>query len=127
MTSAISSIGVVPDPGISLSSNGGPSAGVDALLAKYQAQLADWEHCPSHTTPEGKAKIKELQTKVDELKQQQKSADARRSAQRQGARASAPVSATAPANNAAPSTAATSAAPSAPPDSPLGGTVDVFI
>jgi hypothetical protein len=44
-------------------------------LTRYETQLADWCHCPSGETPEGKRKIADLQHKADairaELKQQQ--------------------------------------------------------
>ena len=61
--------------------NGKASATLSSQLAKYQSQLADWSHCRSCKTPEGKAKIKEISDKIDEIKQQMKAADeARRSA-----------------------------------------------
>lgn len=50
----------------SLSAAGKASAGLDAQLAQYQIQLADWTNCPSCNTPEGKAKIQELTSKVSE-------------------------------------------------------------
>lgn len=48
---------------------GKSAAGLEARLAQYEIQLSDWENCPSCKTPEGKAKIAELSSKVDEIKQ----------------------------------------------------------
>jgi hypothetical protein len=48
-----------------------PSAGggaLDAELAKCDRQLADWVHCPSGKTPEGKAKIEEITARRDTVK-----------------------------------------------------------
>ena len=49
--------------------------GLDADLAKAQSELADWVHCPSSKTPEGKAKIEEVSAKVDAIKGQMKKAE----------------------------------------------------
>jgi hypothetical protein len=48
---------------------GKSAAGLEERLAQYEIQLSDWENCPSCTTPEGKAKIAELSSKVNEIKQ----------------------------------------------------------
>ena len=61
-----------------------PAAGrppsVDAELQKYQKQLCDMVTCPSRTTAEGKAKIKDIETKIGTLKSQLKQADGKASA-----------------------------------------------
>ncbi|HTY02222.1 MAG TPA: FlxA-like family protein [Rhodocyclaceae bacterium] len=47
------------------------SAGVlEAQLNRFQVQLADWCNCPSGKTPEGKAKIQQIQDKADAVKAQ---------------------------------------------------------
>ena len=48
---------------------GGSGAALESQLARYQVQLADWVNCPSCTTPEGKAKIRELSDKVQDVQQ----------------------------------------------------------
>ncbi len=40
------------------------------LLSKLQIQLADWEGCPSHVTPQGKAKIQTLTQEVSSVENQ---------------------------------------------------------
>ena len=49
--------------------------GLDADLAKAQSELADWVHCPSSKTPEGKAKIEEVSARVDAIKGKIKKAE----------------------------------------------------
>ncbi|MBV8046053.1 MAG: hypothetical protein JO171_02795 [Paludibacterium sp.] len=110
MSSAISSDCTTSIAAYGSPSANAPPAGLDAQLAKYQAELADWQNCPSRTTPEGKAKIKALQQKVDELKHQQQQADAMRNTRRQ------PATVTVPSQSAVRSGA-----------TPLGGTVDVYV
>jgi len=51
------------------------TGGLEAQLARYQGQLADWIHCPSCNTPEGKEKIKEISDKISEIKQSIKSTE----------------------------------------------------
>ncbi|MBV8657305.1 MAG: hypothetical protein JO142_05700 [Burkholderiales bacterium] len=51
---------------------------VDAQIASYEVKLADWVNCPSCKTPEGKAKIADLQTKIAGLKQQKQTIEQRR-------------------------------------------------
>lgn len=53
----------------------GASATLDAQLAKYEAQLADWVNCPSCKTPEGKAKVAEISAKISDVKQRIQSAE----------------------------------------------------
>ena len=66
---------------------GGQSfGGLQAQLDRYQRQLADWVHCPSCKTPEGKAKIADLSDKIGAIQQRLKAADA---AQRKPANAGA--------------------------------------
>ncbi len=55
---------------------GPSSAGLETQLDKCKIQLADWVSCPSHTTPEGQAKITEISNKISELEQRIKTADA---------------------------------------------------
>lgn len=55
---------------------GGDSISVlNAQLARYQIQLADWENCPSCKTPEGKAKIADLADKISNVQRRLKSAE----------------------------------------------------
>lgn len=60
----------------STSSVSASAAGLEARLAQYEIQLADWVNCPSCKTAEGKAKIAELSDKVLEIKQRIAAADA---------------------------------------------------
>jgi peptidoglycan hydrolase CwlO-like protein len=48
---------------------GQSTANLETQLDKCKIQLADWVSCPSHSTPEGKAKISELSNKISELEQ----------------------------------------------------------
>lgn len=60
----------------SVQAYGGNSSSIlDAQLAKYQVQLADWTNCPSCTTPEGKAKIAEIADKISDIKLSMQSAE----------------------------------------------------
>ena len=43
-------------------------ANLDAEQAKVESQLADWVHCASAKTPEGKAKIEQLSTQLNTIK-----------------------------------------------------------
>lgn len=52
-----------------LSGNGQATVGLQAQLARYQTELAQWQSCPSCKTPEGKAKIADLSNKIGEIKQ----------------------------------------------------------
>jgi hypothetical protein len=49
---------------------GGSSGALEAQLNRYQIQLADWCNCPSGKTPEGKAKIQQIQAKADAVQAQ---------------------------------------------------------
>lgn len=50
---------------------GGKASGaLEGQLAKFEVQLSDWTHCPSCTTPEGKAKIAEIGDKIKDIQQQ---------------------------------------------------------
>ena len=60
-------------PGLFLT--GKANAGLDAQLAQYQIQLADWTNCPSCNTPEGKAKIQELTNKISETQERIRAAE----------------------------------------------------
>ena len=46
----------------------GGTASLEGELAKCETQLADWTHCVSAKTPEGKAKIAEIRAKIDDIK-----------------------------------------------------------
>jgi len=54
---------------------GNSSSVLNAQLAKYQVQLADWTNCPSCTTPDGKAKIAEIANKISDIKRSLQSAE----------------------------------------------------
>ncbi|MEI7611644.1 MAG: hypothetical protein WCK63_01980 [Betaproteobacteria bacterium] len=54
---------------------GDSQTSLDVRLAQYESQLADWKSCPSCKTPEGKAKITELTSKISEIKQRQNAAE----------------------------------------------------
>jgi hypothetical protein len=59
------------------------STGVlETQLSRYEIKLADWCHCPSGTTPEGKQKIADLQAKADAIKRQLSQVAAARSQQK---------------------------------------------
>jgi hypothetical protein len=61
-------------------------ANASAELAKCESQLADWVHCPSSKTSEGKAKIAEITDRIQSIKAQVKRAeDAKSSTQTQAA------------------------------------------
>lgn len=72
------------DPSLSVGSIGAPaSAGIlQSQLSRYQIQLADWNHCPSGATAEGKRKIADLQAKADATETQLKQVEAARSQQK---------------------------------------------
>jgi hypothetical protein len=59
------------------------SAGIlQSQLSRYQIQLADWSHCASGSTAEGKRKIADLQTKADATEVQLKQVEAARPQQK---------------------------------------------
>ena len=61
----------VGSAGVATGSDGGASTGVlEAQLNRYQIQLSDWCNCPSGKTPEGKAKIQQIQDQTDAVKAQ---------------------------------------------------------
>jgi capsule polysaccharide export protein KpsE/RkpR len=64
-------------PAISSSLATGNKSGsaLDGQLAKYQIQLADWVSCSSCKTPEGKAKIAEIESKIKDIQQQMAGSD----------------------------------------------------
>ena len=66
-TSAASGTAAVPAPAPA-------PANLDAEKAKVESQLADWVHCVSAKTPEGKAKIEQLSAKLDTIKVQSEKA-----------------------------------------------------
>jgi hypothetical protein len=95
-----------------------PSAGnLDARKTKVEAQLADWVHCDSSKTPEGKAKVQQLTDQLDAIKAQLKAAD---DAKVKADQASAPHPSTAPRQTQADATYGPSARATAP-----GGLLDV--
>ncbi|PKO40883.1 MAG: hypothetical protein CVU33_01640 [Betaproteobacteria bacterium HGW-Betaproteobacteria-6] len=56
-------------------SAGNSAVTLSAQLARYEAELASWENCPSCKTTEGKAKIAEIAGKISEIKQRIESAE----------------------------------------------------
>ncbi len=46
-----------------------------AQLARYEAELASWENCPSCKTTEGKAKIAEIAGKIGAVKHRMEAAE----------------------------------------------------
>jgi hypothetical protein len=72
------------DSSLAVSGIGAPaSTGIlQTQLSRYEIQLADWCHCPSGTTPQGKRKIADLQAKTDAVKAELKQLDAVRSQQK---------------------------------------------
>jgi len=73
--SSTGAIASAPVPGIM--GAGQSPAGIEAQLAQYQIQLADWVSCPSCNTPEGKAKIQELTNKVSDARRRIEAAETR--------------------------------------------------
>jgi hypothetical protein len=69
----LSAIGLSPFP--DAAPPGKSTAGLEAKLARYQTQLADWRGSPSCKTPEGKAKIAEISDKINAIKSLQEAAD----------------------------------------------------
>jgi len=59
---------------MSASASGGMRArtppNLEAQMRTCRAQLADWVTCPSAKTPEGKAKIEQISSKLDSIKDQ---------------------------------------------------------
>jgi hypothetical protein len=102
---------------------GNASTGVlQSQLDRYQVQLDDWCHCPGGKTPEGKAKIQDLTSKVDTIKAQLQQVSPQ---QRPSPSQSSPAPSAATANSGqASGTATVSRSPSA--FSPLGSRLDVF-
>jgi hypothetical protein len=72
------------DASLSVGSIAAPaSAGIlQSQLSRYQIQLADWCHCPSGKTADGKRKVADLQTKADATETQLKQVEAVRSRQK---------------------------------------------
>lgn len=92
----------------------GQSPGVlEAQLAQYQIQLADWTNCPSCNTPEGKAKIKEITDQISAIKKSLQAISANKPRQNSNPASSGATGAT--------------ASPAPPLSSgPLGSQIDVF-
>ena len=61
-----------------LAGNSQANSGLEAQLAQYQVQLADWVNCPSCKTPEGKAKIAAISAKISDIEQRMKARDVAR-------------------------------------------------
>lgn len=59
-------------------SGGKSSAILNVQLAKYHAQLADWENCPSCKTLAGKAKIADILDKISEIESRINAAERQR-------------------------------------------------
>lgn len=52
------------------SGTGGSAGVLETQLARYEIQLTDWCSCPSGKTPDGKAKIQQIQDKAAAVKAQ---------------------------------------------------------
>ncbi|UCV21533.1 hypothetical protein [Ferribacterium limneticum] len=46
-----------------------------AQLARFEAELANWENCPSCKTTEGKARIAEIAGKISDIKHRMEAAE----------------------------------------------------
>ncbi len=87
--SGIGAIGSTVFPGQAGAGKSG--AALEAQLAQYQIQLADWVSCPSCNTPEGKAKIQDLSNRVSETQRSIKAAEAPSQGSRPGVQAAASI------------------------------------
>lgn len=103
----VSAIGSSAISGASGSGTGSGAAALEAQLTRYQKQLSDCVNCDSAKTPEGKAAIADLSSKISEVKA--------RIDQSAPAKPAADISANQPA-----------AAPSAAPDAAAGNNLNVF-
>lgn len=93
---------------------------LQAQLARYQTELAQWLSCPWCKTPEGKAKIAELTTRIGEIEQRMAAADsAGRGRQVEGSDGAARANGVSGIGE----TTVTSALPN---DGPLGRHLDVY-
>ena len=54
----------------SLAAGNKPGGALEGQLAKYEVQLSDRVSCPFCTTPEGKAKIAEIEAKIKDIQLQ---------------------------------------------------------
>ncbi|HEX7747442.1 MAG TPA: FlxA-like family protein [Bordetella sp.] len=117
MTQAIAAVGA----GIGqMQTPGGSVGALQAQLQKCQNQLADWVGCPSGKTPQGQAKIQQIQSQTASIKAQLARIETQKARQVAAAQAGTNPAA-APASgsgSAAPSTAASGAS--------IGGVVDTF-
>ena len=124
----LSAIGSSPLPNLVGSSKS--AAGLDAQLAQYQVQLADWVNCPSCKTPEGKAKIAEISAKISNIEQRMKAREVAKQGDESdkltnGSPASTSQDKPLPKDTVAAVRVAASI-PLSPAISPLGTRVDVF-
>jgi hypothetical protein len=55
---------------------------LESRLSRYETQLADWCHCPSGKTPEGKKKIADLLQKAGATREEIRQIEAARSVRR---------------------------------------------
>lgn len=65
---AIARTGVSPTASAAMPARTAPN--LEAQMRTCRAQLADWVTCPSAKTPEGKAKIEQISSKLDSIKDQ---------------------------------------------------------
>jgi hypothetical protein len=70
----LSPVAVSPPPAVPGNAPSGRSI-LQSQLTRYEGQLADWCSCPSGKTAEGKAKIADIQQKVDVAKARIKQID----------------------------------------------------
>ncbi|MDT8999610.1 hypothetical protein RQP53_10070 [Paucibacter sp. APW11] len=72
-------------------STGSVPVSLDAERAKCEIQLADWSHCGSAKTPEGKAKIDALSEQLATIKARMQRAQAAHNASQREQRGSTPA------------------------------------
>lgn len=91
---------------------------LDAQLAKYQRQLADWKNCPSCKTPEGKARIAAIEAQISDVKSRMKTSESPQTGQQDARR---PVTANAALNTNLPTFTSAGS-----PNGPIGSLVNTY-
>ena len=96
-------------------SSGASAGALQAQLQKCQNQLADWVDCPSGKTPQGQAKIQQIQSQTASIKAQLARIGTQKTQQPAAATAAPGANATA------------SSTPGVPtPGASIGGFIDTF-
>jgi hypothetical protein len=113
-----------------------PAGLLAADLSKCQAQLSDWVHCASASTPEGQAKIKQISQQIGAIEAKIRVAMQAASRSRPAADAQAPAAAAqtpqraaavpAPPPPAVPATPSVASVPAPAGASRIGGHVDLY-